>query len=217
MPTITAITLQKRRSGRYSIFVDNEFFLGLDEEVLYHAKLKEGQEIDPKDLKDLVVREEYSRARQYVLNLLSRRLYTNHEVRTKLTQKGYESFIIEKLITDLESKKLLNDSQFAQSWIEDRIAHRPRGPAILRQELLRKGIARELITELLKSLQSTDDQIILAEKALLKKKAYCKESDPRVRKRKIYQYLAQKGFSPSVIQEIVRNSLGKIEQEEIEE
>ncbi len=217
MPVITSITPQKRRTRRYSIYVDNEFFLGLDEEVLYHARLKEGQEIDPKDLKELVVREDYSRARQYVLNLLSRRLYTCHEIRAKLTQKGYETFITEKLIADLESKKLLNDSEFAQSWIEDRIAHRPRGPVVLRQELLRKGIDRELITELLKSLQSTDDQMILAEKALLKKKMYSKERDPRVRKRKIYQYLAQKGFSPEVIQETVHRNLGKIEPEEIEE
>lgn len=217
MPVITSITPQKRRSGRYSIFVDNEFFIGLDEEVLYFAKLKEGQEIDPKDLKELVTREEYSRARQYVLNLLSRRLYTCHEVRNKLTQRGYESFIIEKLIADLESKKLLNDTQFAQSWIEERIAHRPRGPAVLRQELSRKGIDRELITELLKSIQSTNDQIPLAEKTLLKKKLYAQEKDPRVRKRKIYQYLAQKGFSPDVIRETVRRTLGKLNEEEIEE
>ena len=58
MPVITAILPQKRRKGRFCIFIDNEFFLGLDEEVLYAAKLKEGQTVDPENLKELVIQEE---------------------------------------------------------------------------------------------------------------------------------------------------------------
>ena len=185
MPVITAITSQKRRSGRFSIFLDNEFFLGVDEEVLHILKLKEGQNVTSSELKDWVSREEYHRAKQYIFGLLSRRLYTCHEIRTKLNRKEYEPEITEKLISDFITRKFLDDRTFAESWVENRLIHRPRGPVVLRQELRKKGIDREIIDEVLVKLQSTDEQVELAQKALAKKKNYQNEKESIKRRRKI--------------------------------
>ena len=138
-------------------------------------------------------------------------MYTCHEIRTKLNQKGYESEIIEKLISDFVSRKFLNDRQFAESWVENRLLHRPRGPVVLQQELRKKGIDREIINEVLQDIQSTYEQIELAKQALAKKKNYQNEKDSMKKRRKIFQYLAQKGFSPDIIREISRKVLKKSE------
>ncbi|MGC8834640.1 MAG: hypothetical protein ACP5R4_11375, partial [Armatimonadota bacterium] len=44
--TITSIEPQKRRSGRCSVYVDNEFFLGVDSDVLVALGLAVGQKVD---------------------------------------------------------------------------------------------------------------------------------------------------------------------------
>ena len=44
---ITAITTQKRNKERYSVFVDNEFLIGVAEETLLEHQLKKGTEITP--------------------------------------------------------------------------------------------------------------------------------------------------------------------------
>ena len=43
---ITSITPQKRNKCFYNIHIDHEYFCSLDDETIYHMKLKEGMEVD---------------------------------------------------------------------------------------------------------------------------------------------------------------------------
>lgn len=43
---ITKIAQQQKQANRYSIFVDDEFFIGVDQEILIEYALRKDQEVD---------------------------------------------------------------------------------------------------------------------------------------------------------------------------
>ncbi len=212
MPIITSIEPQKRRQKRFSIFIDEIFFLGVGENLLQQAHLTVGMEVDPQTLQALVEKEEYARAREYLLKLLSRRMYSCQEIRNKLHKREIPETLAEKLIVDFQKRKFLDDRQFALDYVENRLRMRPRGIQLLKIELKRKGIDPDLIQEAIQPYLGQAEQLELANQALTKKKNYAGEKDPQKRKRKMAQFLAQKGFPPGVVFEAIRRKLGAFEE-----
>lgn len=79
---------------------------------------------------------------------------------------------------------LLNDQKFAEWWVEQRIAHRPKGNLALKSELLQKGVDNSIINSV---LLSHNQERELVKKILEKKKI----TDPQ----KAYRYLQSRGFT----------------------
>jgi regulatory protein len=203
MPTITSISPQKRHRNRYSLFVDQQFFAGVDAAVVETLGLKKGLEVDTKQLSTILEQEEYQRAKNYLFRLLSRRLYSCAEVRKKLTERGYEPALIEKVIIEFINRAWLDDTQFATQWTESRLRSKPRGIALIRRELFQKGIEKEIISEILAKYTDSEAEFDRAVTALKKKKNYTTEPDLVKRKRKIYAYLARRGFNHETIDKVM--------------
>jgi regulatory protein len=203
MSLITSISPQKKHRNRYSLFVDQQFFAGVDAAVVEILGLKKGLEVDTKKLTTILEQEEYQRAKNYLFRLLSRRLYSCAEVRKKLTERGYEPELIEKVIAEFINRDWLDDTQFATQWTESRIRFKPRGIALIRRELFQKGIEKEVINEVIAKYTDSEAELDRAVTALKKKKNYTTEKDPIKRKRKIYAYLARRGFNSETIDKVL--------------
>lgn len=201
MPSITAISPQKTHRNRFSIFIDNRFYAGVDVSVAETLRLKVGMLVDEQKLATILEQEEYQEAKQYLFRLLSRRLYSSTEVKKKLTDRGYDPELIKKVITEFLNQGWLDDTQFATQWVESRLRFKPRGISLIRRELMLKGIEKEIIEEVLSKHIDSESEYKLALAALNKKKNYTAEKDPFKRKRKIYAYLARKGFNLEIIEQ----------------
>ena len=80
----------------------------------------------------------------YALRLLRRRDYTMEELRTKLAAKF--GAVPEGVLKQLAQKNFLNDRRFAENYVAKR---RNRGPIALRDEILARGVALDLVDEIL--------------------------------------------------------------------
>jgi regulatory protein len=126
------------------------------------------------------------------------------EVRRRLGQAGYRPALVETAIERLTELGMLDDTQFARTWIESRDRARPRGEIALRRELALKGIERSVVDELLderRDAGAADGGVDLAaaERLLARhERTLARETDPRSRRRKAYALLARNGFSPEV-------------------
>ena len=80
----------------------------------------------------------------YALTLLKRRDYTVSQLTQKLEAKFGEA--PPEVVQQLLQKKFLNDRRFAQNYAEKR---KHRGPAQVSEELAARGVASEIIEELL--------------------------------------------------------------------
>jgi regulatory protein len=203
MGKITAIVPQKRRKDRFSIFIDEEFAMGLGGSVVADAHLKVGQTVDIVSLKEWALEEDYHEARNYLLRLLARKPYTIADSTRKLSLRGYDAPIIARLIQDFTKRRYLNDAEYAELYVKSRMASRPAGLIKIRAELSRKGIAKELIEDVLKDYQSNECQFASALQSLAKKKNFSGEKEGKKRRARIYRFLAQRGYSLEIINQVL--------------
>ncbi len=205
---ITDIKPQKRDSERRSLFVDNEFLCGVDEEIVTILGLKVGQEIDKKRIKEILYKEEVKKAKDYAFKLLSYRPRSIRELQDRLKKKDYSSKVTSEVVKNLKRLKFLNDKEFARMWVESRIKTRPMGRYRLYQELIQKGIDRDLIEKTLSNYQEEEEIELAKELAQRKLKKSYRNLDNLTAKRRLYGFLQRRGFSYDTIQEVMEELRG---------
>lgn len=134
------------------------------------------------------------RAWNYCLWLLGRRAHSRAELQEKLERKGTEADTVQRVLDRLEGYGYVNDRSFADQFVNSR--SRRYGSLRLRGELLRKGIAEELVEEQLSGLSSDSQRE--AALALLEKNAwrFNRGDDPRRNRARAWSFLARRGFPP---------------------
>ncbi|RMF42333.1 MAG: regulatory protein RecX [Anaerolineae bacterium] len=197
---ITALRLQKRNPNRVNVYLDGEFAFGLSRIVA--AWLQVGQELSAEKIAELQAQDAIEVAYQRALRFLEYRPRTRAEVQRNLQKHETPPEVIEEVLQRLERSGLLNDTAFAQAWIENRSAFRPRGIHALRQELRQRGVPEEVITEALQHVQPQEAE--LAYQAGLKRvRRFASLPWPDFR-RKMGSYLARRGFPYPVIAEALQ-------------
>jgi len=140
---ITALRAQGGRRNRVSIFLDGEY--AFDLQSILAANLHRGQELTQGEIDQLRQRDAVEHAYERALHYLSFRPRSELEVRRYLQQRGVASASIDLALARLQSSGLVDDTEFARFWVDNREAFRPRGRWALRTELWQKGIASEII------------------------------------------------------------------------
>jgi regulatory protein len=80
----------------------------------------------------------------YALKLLQRRDYTVQELEAKLAERF--GTVPEAVIEQLTHKKFLNDRRFTENYVAKR---RVKGRVALREEIIARGVAKDLVDEIL--------------------------------------------------------------------
>ena len=93
------------------------------------------------------------RALAVALRYVGYRPRTVAEVRRRLA-RDFEATVVEATLTLLESRRYLDDAEYARQWRGSRERRRPRGAFLLRRELRAKGVAEGIIDE---ALEGVDD------------------------------------------------------------
>jgi regulatory protein len=114
---------------------------------------------------------------------------------------------VEGAIERLISLGYLDDAEFARAWVESRDRAHPRGAGALRRELRLKGVADDVIADVLADRAALAPQLAIgvsvddaaAARLLERKRAtLLREPDPRRRRQRAYSLLARSGFDPGV-------------------
>lgn len=126
-------------------------------------------------------------------------------MRRRLVGTGYRPELVEGAIERLIALGYLDDAEFARAWVESRDRAHPRGASALRRELRQKGVAEDLIAEVLTDRaaparpDATGVSVDAAAAARLldrRRAALLREPDPRRRRQRAYGLLARSGFDP---------------------
>ncbi|MBI2327287.1 RecX family transcriptional regulator [Candidatus Curtissbacteria bacterium] len=220
MPQITAIEPQKsskRRKSRFNIYLDGNFAFAVDENTLVKNNLRINQQITQEQVEKLLKETVLSKFQDLALRFLSYRQRSEKEVRDYLTnkiakkenikyQEAKESPLIEKIISKLRRYNYLNDRQFAKWWIAAR-KFRPKGLNLIKLELIKKGIDKDIIEEV---LSGSGSQLELAQIALTKKIKKFQKLPPIELKKRVYQYLSNRGFDYDTIRQVFAHLVKKL-------
>lgn len=195
---ITAIKRQKRNPHRVNIYLEDEFAFGLSRIVA--GWLDVGQELDDEKIISLQAEDEQEVAYQRILKFISHRIRTKDEIRRNLIKHKVQSRVINDVLQRLRRNGMVNDKQFAKSWVENRNEFRPRAHRMLTYELRQKGITDEIISQTLDSIISDEE---LAFKAAQNQVRKYKDLEWPNFRRKLSGFLARRGFSYNIISLVV--------------
>jgi regulatory protein len=205
--TITRIQAQKKDPRRRSVFIDGKFAFGVDEEVVSRLGLEKGEDLTERRIKDILSQKAENEAKNAALRFLSFRRRTEKEIRDKLKRKGFDDRSIKSTIEKLKEYDLINDSEFATAWVKERLAYKPRGKKLLKQELWKKGIRKDIIDQVTEEL--CQDESKSAIELLEKTKGRYKNVKPKVARRRMYGLLLRRGFSYEAVNQALQNVLVK--------
>ena len=213
MQTITQISENKKNKNRVSIFVNDEFVLSCDKELIYTKSLKKGQSVDVSTLRELAIEDDYLRARDTSFRFLEKTMKTEKQVRDRLLEKEFEPSTIDRVIVLLEEYNLLDDRHYVELFLKEKL--RSRGIKKVTYELYNKGINKEMLEEILEdfdtgSLEKESCQK-LAEKKFSEIKK--KEEDRYKQKSKLYAFLAGKGYGYEMINAVIRQVMDETSEE----
>lgn len=138
------------------------------------------------------------------LRILTRRDHSEAELRRKLQERGIGSGDADVAISRMHSLGYLDDRRFARQWAESAIRNgRGFGPRI-RLELLRRGVAEAVITDVLASLnEGYGEREVLAELISRKFGGFDYRTATDREKRRVVNFLQRRGFSLSLILDVL--------------
>jgi len=142
----------------------------------------------------------YEKLITYALKIISKKRYTISEIDQRLRKMivkyeldvGNDDEIINRVIDRLKELKYLDDGKYIQDYISDRVTFRPRGRYLIKVELKKKGIPKEILENAFQDTDIDEESMILE----LLRKRMSKWTNLPVFKQKIkaYQYLSSRGF-----------------------
>ena len=135
--------LEPRRHRLVQLFLDGEPAVKLDEETA--ASLRPGQQLSDEELHELIARSDAVRAKEKALYLLEHRPHSKCELEDKLARTvGREA--AGQAAGRMEELGLIDDADYARRLSEE-LARKGFAAPRIRQELLRRGIGRELAAQ----------------------------------------------------------------------
>jgi regulatory protein len=149
----------------------------------------------------------YSDAMNIALYALAPRARSRTELHEHLLKRNVTEEISEAVLDQLELEGLLNDLEFAQLWSESRQRQKKMSRRIISQELRMKGVAQDIIDEVIGEI-GDDEEYARAYELAERKYRTCAHLEPEKIYGRISSLLARKGFSGGLASRIIRELTG---------
>lgn len=212
MKTITAIEVQKHHAHRFNVYLDGQYAFPVSEQVLVDFTLHKGQELDANQIKQITAADAASRAYSQALDYLSHQLRTTKEVRAALRKRDVPPEVIETVCTRLKEQHLLDDQEYANSYVRTVARTELKGPRVIRQKLQQRGITVPAIEQAL--TQFPPEQQVANALTLAQKLARRYRNKPtRLRQTKVKQGLLTAGFKGDTITQALAQFSPEVDEE----
>ncbi|GAA0179166.1 recombination regulator RecX [Clostridium sediminicola] len=198
---ITRMEYGKRNNKRVNVYINDEYAFSCNEELIYKYKLEKDKEIDAEYLEEVINEDNYLKAKISAMKSIERAYKTEKDIRDKLLRSEYNDETIERVIKFLKGYGFVDDEKYCNMYINDKI--KKFGKNKIKHDLIKKGIKEKVIENKLKII-NTDIEIHGAKKVAQKKlKGINNKYGKRVLYSKVGSYLATKGYSFDIINEIL--------------
>ena len=195
MMLVTAIAPTIRHPGRFDVLVDGKRYATLSIDAIERLNLAPGESVAGREA---VIEREAAALRVYdrALNMLAFRARSSAELARSLVRKGEEKELVVRAVARLQEQGFLDDAAFAASYTRTRVLGARHSKRRVQQDLARKGVGRAVadaaITDVFEE-EGIDQGEIVAEAARKKLRSLAKLA-PLVRRRRLYAFLARRGY-----------------------
>ena len=194
--TITAI--EPKKKGLSALYIDGEFALKLDTEVLISHRMDVGVQIDDDKLKEVIDASNIKRAKDKAMWLISYRDHSKKELIDQVAKhSSYDAAV--KAVERLCELGLVNDENFARRYAHDLLFIKRLSKTGAKRKLIEKGIDKYLAEDTVDMIEcDTDDNL----RAIIEKK-YLKNLFDEKGRRRCVNGLMRLGYSYSDIKSVL--------------
>ena len=136
-----------------------------------------------------------------ILKFIGYRSRSEKEIIDRLRKKKIDEKMISEIMAKLQEWKFIDDIAFAKQWIESRVVNRHKSIRLVRLELLKKGIKKEIIDSLFENFSKESD--VASIEAIIRKKIKRLNIQDRNDLQKLSRYLLGKGFDWETVKEAI--------------
>lgn len=175
------IKIEPAKGGKLALFADDEYVMNVDPDTWYSLDYSDGCEIDDEEFDKLKFLIDSRKAYAQALRFLTLRAHSADELYKKLIKKHMPEcaeFAVEKC----RELGFIDDVDFAERYANEFASKKKYGPSRIKNELYSKGIDREIIENVVNSLDFDFSQCII--EAIEKKYSSCLD-DEKGRRRMI--------------------------------
>ena len=198
---VTALEQHGRKDGRYVVRLEGVPSATVSAEIVDRLGLGVGRVLARAQLEALRdaagALQTYDRA----LNLLAFRARSAADLRRRLVQKGEPAAYADRAIERLTELGLLNDSDYARQVARGKLLGAGASKRRLQQELFRRGVARSTADEAIADVLEDEavDEDATVERLARRKLRALEKLDAPTRRRRLYGFLARRGYDSQVI------------------
>ena len=211
--TVTGIVESARRDGRFVVELDGAMGPTVSIEIIDRLGLRIGAAVDAPKLAALESEAAALQTYDRALNLLAFQARSARELTRRPVQKGEEPALADAAVARLVERGLLDDADFARQLTRSKVLGAGASKRRVQQELFKKGVARATadaaIAEVFEDEQ-VDEQAIVDDAARKKARALAR-LDPDTRRRRLYGFLARKGYDGDKIRAAMQAALDPAE------
>lgn len=215
MALVSGIVGSSRKEGRFVLEVDGAAGLTVSLDIIERLGLRVGMELD----EGLAARIDdegaalaaYDRA----LNLLAFQPRSSRDLKRRLLQKGEREAHVDSAVTKLVERGLLDDGGYARQVARSKVVGQGASKRRLQQELFKRGVERGVADAAIGEVLSEEggDQGEVVERFARKKLRSLGALDAATRRRRLYAYLARRGYDGDEIRRAMSIVLGEGEGE----
>lgn len=202
MQVISKISRQKNNPERYNIYLNESYAFAVDESTLIKFGLTKGKILEQFDIDEITYEDEIAKAFNRGINFLSYQMRSEFEVKKKLLDAGFGEAVVLEAIRKLEKLGFLNDETYSKALLETKKKTAKKGPRAIKQDLMKKGIDKDTQSKVLESFTYEEQVNIAMELAEKTVRANSKKTPMQI-KQKVQDLLMRKGYSFSVVNEIL--------------
>ncbi|MBR3198488.1 MAG: RecX family transcriptional regulator [Bacilli bacterium] len=203
----------KKVGSKYKIILDSDEVITTYEEVILKNGLLYNRNINEKEREKILNDTAYYISYHKALNMISRRLRSEYEIRKELRKNDLSNKEIDRIINDLKKIKLINDKEYAKAYTNDKINLSHDGPYKIRKNLEEHKIDEKYIEE---AISNINNEILYEhiDKIINKKIKNNTKYPAYMLKQKMVNYLVNLGYDKTMIFNRLENI--KIENKNLE-
>lgn len=191
---MTITNIKPLRKGLSALYIDGEFALKLDTEILLSHRVDVGADITDEKLHELIEHSDTKRAKDKALWLISYRDHSKRELIDKVARHSSKDAAV-KAVKRLEELGLINDENYAIRYANELLFTKRMSKSGAVRKLVEKGINKNLANDVVVSIDCDIYENICA---VIDKK-YAKYLGDEKGRRKAYNGLLRLGYSHSDI------------------
>ena len=197
MPKVTKLEIQKNNKTRVNVYVDDEFYCGMEAITALAVGLKEGKDVTVDQLKEGIFQSEVRICFSKSVDHLARYVKTCRQLQDYLKRKGFSPEVVDVVVEKLKDYGYINDARYAQLYTEQN--GKSKGSRRIKQELLAKGVDRQDA----ETYSQLDHEDMLQSATLLAQKYMKNKPSDTPTLVKLQRYLAYRGYDFDIINSII--------------